>query len=598
MLPIDTLPITLQGPLPDAQLLVHWVNGHEELGRPFEYEVEFYSERTNVAFDELLGKSLTVCLSKELGVRFFNGIVTRLTRVGDIKDYFVFRAILSPKLWLLTRTTDCRVYQGLTVPEVVKAILREHLITFSERLSPGSYRQWDYLTQYRESDFAFVSRLLEQEGIYYYFKHDVDKHELVLADSISSHDPIPGYEKIPVRPSGTAVVKQDHFTEWRTVHQATTARVTLQDHDFRLRRGSDIKVVKGVGSEHEQDELEIYDHPGDYVVAENKDDADVAATRQAGEHYALARLDEQRSDLVRVQAAGNARGVEVGALIRIDALDELNNEYLVVATQHELRNAEYRSGLPAAGELCHVSLSGINSKRQFRPARRAAKPVIAGPQTATVVGKKGEEIWTDKYGRVKVHFHWDRLGHDDETSSCWVRVGQIWAGMKWGAIHIPRIGHEVIVQFLEGDPDRPLITGSVYNVDNLPPYQLPTHATQSGIKSHSSKGGAPQNFNEIRFEDKKGAEELHVQAEKNLTTLVKANRTTTVHGQYSITADELYKVKEGKTEQCTVELKDGKMKLTAADEITLECGPSSVTLKKDGTITVKGPTKVMINSPG
>jgi type VI secretion system secreted protein VgrG len=689
MLPTDTLPMTLKSPLPDGQLSVRWMTGHEELGRLFEYELEIHSERGDVVFDALLGKPLTVCVAKEQGVRFFNGIVTRLMRVGDIRDFFVFRAILSPKLWLLTRTRDCRVYQDQTVPEVVKSILREHVVPFSEKLSTDSYRRWDYLTQYRESDFAFVSRLLEQEGIYYYFKHDLDKHELVLADSVSSHEPVPGYERIPVRPPGTAVVKQDHFTEWRSVHQGTSAQVTLQDHDFRLRRGSDIKVFKGVGSEHEQDELEIYDHPGEYVVAENQEDADAAATRQAGEHYALARLDEQRSELARVEGSGNARGVEAGALIRIDTLDELNNEYLVVATQYEVRNAELRSGQPAEDEMCRLSFNGIESKRQFRPARSTKKPVIPGPQTAIVVGKKGEEIWTDKYGRVKVHFHWDREGQEDETSSCWVRVGQIWAGTNWGSIHIPRIGHEVIVQFLEGDPDRPLITGAVYNIDNMPPYDLPASATQSGIKSRSTRGGTPQNFNEIRFEDKKGSEELHVQAEKDMSTLVKnnrsmsvggnetysvtgtrnltitkkdtqkfederditvaladthtinglrtehynkgrerdvkefdnttvnaANKNTTVHGQYTITADEHYKVQQGgnqlfiknevlaesvgqiqlKNQQCHLDLKDGKMTLTAAKEITLQCGPTSLTLKSDGTVALTGPQQVTASS--
>jgi type VI secretion system secreted protein VgrG len=546
MLPTKRLPVTFKSPLPaeSKPLLVHWATGHEELGRLSEFEVELYSEDHHVPFDKLLGKPATVCLSKLGGNRFWNGIITRLVRVGSTDRFLIFRAVLSPKLWLLTRTKGCRIHQYKTVPEVVKLLLREHAIPFVEKLQADAYRKWDYITQYRESDFAFISRLLEQEGIYYYFKHTLDNHELVLSDSVGSHEAVKSYETVPVRPPGSAKIEGDHFSGWRPVHQVQSARVVLQDHDFRLRKGADIKVVKGAASEHEQDEFEIYDYPGEYVIGENKEDADAGASRHAGEHYALARLDEQRAELEVVEGEGNARGVEVGALFKIDSPEDAKNQWLVTATRHELRNADFQTGGQVAEhDVCHLSFAGINSKRQFRPARITEKPLVAGPQTAIVVGKSGEEIWTDKYGRVKVQFHWDRKGGNNEESSCWVRVGQIWAGANWGGIHIPRMGQEVIVQFLEGDPDRPIITGSVYNIDNMPPYTLPANATQSGIKSRSTKGGTPGNFNELRFEDKKGSEQVYLQAEKDQDIMVKNNethhvgvdRTKTIGGNETVT---------------------------------------------------------------
>jgi type VI secretion system secreted protein VgrG len=700
-------PLTLQGALPPG-LWVHWMEGREELGRLFQYELEIFSEAGEVALGALLGAPLTASLATEEGVRHFNGIVTRAARMADRDEFFVFRVVLSPRLWLLTRTRDCRIYQGLTVPEVVKAVLREHAIPFSERLQPDTYRRRDYLTQYRESDFGFVSRLMEEEGIYYHFRHTAERHELVLCDSAASHDPAPGYQRLPVRPRPDAKLVRDHLTGWRPVHQAASARVTLQDHDFRLRAGTDIRVVKAVGAEHQDDELESYDFPGGQVLGQNQDGADAGATRQAGEQRALVQLQEQRSRLERIAAEGNARGVEAGALLEVDVLPAIGKKFLITATVHRLRNIYFRSeSATTPQQLCEVSLEAIEATRPFRPERVTSKPVIAGPQTATVVGKEGEEIWTDRYGRVKVQFPWDREGRGDEGSSCWVRVGQIWAGNNWGAIAIPRIGQEVIVQFLEGDPDRPLVTGSVYNVDHMPPYPLPAEATRSGIRTHSSKGGGPDNFNEIRFEDRRGAEELHLQAEKDLTTLVKhdqsttvgndqsaavaANRsvsvggneshsvsgtrslsvsgkdtqsfgneraisvasadthtiegprteiynggrsrevksfdtttveggskTTTVHGAYNVTADAQFQVQQGGNQllikdqvvvsslgnvlvenpACQVSFSGGRLTLSAQTEISLVCGPASITLKSDGTITIDAPQNVTASSGG
>jgi type VI secretion system secreted protein VgrG len=552
MLPTDRQPVTIDGT--DVPLVLNWMIGHEELGRLFEYEIEILCEKFDVNFNEILGKPLTVCVSKFMGVRFFHGIVTRLWRVGVRDRYLVLRATLSPRLWLLTRTTDCRIYQHLTVPEVVEKVLNEHHITVSgKRLASGDYKKWDYLTQYRESTFAFLSRIMEREGIYYYFKHTKADHEIILSDSLSCHDAVEGYDPIAVGGDGTSA-DRDHLTGWRMIHRVTSGASALQAHDFRLGRTADIKAVKKVSGEHDNDKLELYDYAGHYVGSQNEEKTDSSGVRASGEHYAMVLLDEQRTELEQVEGEGTARGVEVGALFHIEDLDAPTDPLLVISTRYEVHNPETQSGAAAEDvEVCKLSFSAMNSSRQFRPAQSTAKAMAAGPETATVVGSKGAEILTDPYGRVRIQFHWDREGKSNEASTCWVRVGQAWAGAQWGTIFIPRIGHEVIVQFLGGDPDRPLITGSLYNANNMPPYTLPDNATQSGIKTRSSQGGGPNNFNEIRFEDKKGEEQLYIQAEKNKDNLVKNDESVTIgHDRVkTVGNDETVKIKGNRTETVT-----------------------------------------------
>jgi type VI secretion system secreted protein VgrG len=614
MLPTDRLPVTIDGTA--VPLLLHWMRGREELGRLFEYELEIFSEDFALSFDAILGKPLTVCVSTFGGVnRFFNGIITHLRRVESGERYQVFRAILSPKLWVLQKTTDCRIYQQKSVPDVVKEVLREHAIAFSERLQTGDYKSWDYLTQYRESDFAFLSRIMEREGIYYYFKHTVDGHELVLSDSVGSHDPVPGYDLLPLRPPGTAQTERDHLTAWRIAHQITSLGTTFQAHDFRLARGADIKAVAGVPAEHEQDEYQIYDYVGHYVGAQELPDDDAGKERASGEHYARVQLDELRTNLERLEGEGNARGMQTGALFQFEDLSAPTAKFLVTSTHHELRNPQFESGHGGGNQddVCHLSFSGIDSKRQFRPARSTRKAVVFGPESALVVGKKGEDITTDPYGRVRIQFHWDREGKSDETSTCWVRVAQMWAGARWGSMYIPRIGHEVIVQFLGGDPDRPIITGSVYNNSNMPPYTLPDNKTQSGIKSRSTLGGGANNFNEIRFEDKKGSEELFMQAEKNKTVKVKNDRSATIGANDSISVggDRSVHVTGnlavtvdggGKSPNHSSHSVTGKYNLHASDtiegdaptHIKLTCGGSSILIEPDKITLMAGGQAVVV----
>jgi type VI secretion system secreted protein VgrG len=293
------------------------------------------------------------------------------------------------------------------------------------------------------------------------------------------------------------------------------------------------------------------------VLAENQEGATGEAapekSREEGERLAQTRLEGRRCEAECYRGQGTARWLTTGRLFSIANSEAYaHRQFLVTSTAIALENARFSTGGDAVKESCEISVSAIDSQTQFRSPRRE-KPVVRGPQTARVVGPAGEEIWTDKFGRIKVQFHWDREGKFDENSSCWVRVAQTWAGNRWGAIHIPRVGNEVVVEFLEGDPDRPLVTGSVYNADNMPPYPLPEHKTQSGIRTRSSKGGIEANFNEIRFEDKKGHEELHIQAERNMSSLVKHDQSVTVKGDRSVTVGGKQTIKVVGTRETTID---------------------------------------------
>ena len=410
---------------------------------------------------------------------------------------------------------------------MVKAVFRARGFSdFEDRLSE-SYRTWDYLVQYRESDLNFVNRIMEQEGIYYFFEHDAEKHTLVLADSYGGHETTTGYEIVPFLPPETAASiggKLEHVGSWKVSRQIQAGAYAVSDFNFETPRADLLSTLQGQPDDGDPS-LEIFDYPGEF--------------KNQGEGQAVAKVDlqERQADIERAEGLANARGLTTGSLFTLADYprEDQNKEYLLVSTSISLSVSSFISGAGGGqSEEFHCSFTALDSQRQFRSPRRTPKPMVQGPQTAIVVGQAGDEITVDQYGRVKVQFHWDRDGKNDENSSCWVRVAQVWAGAKWGAMYIPRIGQEVIVDFLEGDPDRPIITGRLYNADNMPPYDLPDNQTQSGIKSRSTKGGAPSNFNEIRFEDKKGSEEMFIQAEKNQTIKVKHNRGATIGGSDSI----------------------------------------------------------------
>lgn len=534
--------IQVFAPLGEDKLLFYRMHANERLGTLFEYDLEVLSDDPAVKPSDLLGKSVTVRLHlPDDSYRYFNGFVSRFGHYGTIDKFPYYRLSLRPWLWFLTRNTDCRIFQRKSVPDIVKDVMREKGFSdFKEELS-GNYRTRDYCVQYRESDFNFISRLLEEEGIYYFFKHEDGKHTLVLADSLGAHSSVSGYADIPYfDPGNPERRKRDHIFEWSFRQEVQPGKFTLTDYDFTKPK-ADLQVKSSVQRDHAHADYECYDYPGEYVETGD------------GDGYVRCRIEELHAGFEQGSGKGNARGLATGALCKLTdhPRDDQNRDYLVTSAEYQLKSDQYFAvGSGTDEDIFHCAFTAIEQNTPFRPPRSTNKPIVQGPQTAVVVGPSGDEIYTDQYGRVKVQFHWDRLGKKDQDSSCWVRVSHPWAGKNWGMIAIPRIGQEVVVDFLEGDPDQPIITGRVYNADQMPPYALPANATQTGILSRSSKGGSGANCNELRFEDKKGAEQVYLHAEKNQDISVENDETHSVghDRKKTIDHDETTMVAHDRTE--------------------------------------------------
>jgi type VI secretion system secreted protein VgrG len=531
----------IQTPLGSENLLFTRMRAHEELGRLFEYQIELVSPKGDINIDQILGKNVTVKLELPNDKkRFFNGYVTRFAQMGMLGRYHLYHATVRPWLWFLTRTADCRIFQDKDVPQIVKEVLESYSGLHDFKLDlMGQYAKREYCVQYRETDFNFVSRLMEEEGIYYYFKHTDGHHTMTIADSTSAHAAFPDYAQLPYVPVGKgARLDQEYVSHWDFAREVQSGGYALTDYDFE-KPSTSLFVNRQVARAHEQAKGKFFDYPGGYVKTAD------------GEQYARTRLEELQWQWELARAETNARGVAVGALLKLDKHPraDQNREHLIVSADYEMSYTEYEA-METKGATYHCSFTALHSKEPFRPQRTTPEPIVQGPQTALVVGPKGDEIYTDKYGRVKVQFYWDRYGKSDENSSCWIRVSHPWAGKNWGMVAIPRIGQEVVVDFLEGDPDRPIISGRVYNAEQMPPYDLPANKTQTGAKSRSSSGGNTANFNEIRFEDKKDAEQLFIHAEKNQDIEVENDETHWVgHDRTkTIDNDETVHIKHDRTE--------------------------------------------------
>ncbi|WP_440964735.1 type VI secretion system Vgr family protein [Massilia sp. GER05] len=494
----------------------------EALGRLSEFRIELASRRGDIGIADVLGTGMTVSVDlPQGGKRHFHGIVTRFAYQGWRDGLPSYLAIVRPALWLLTRSTNCRIFQGLDAIAIVKNVIEEYgAIALDESRVTMTPASREYCVQYRESDFDFVCRLLEEEGIYFYFTHADGEHTIVLADGYGAHDTVSGYDTIPFCDEEmTSNALGEAVTRLHPGGEIQPSMMVLDDFDFEKASSSlsgGLVAKASVPAPFGQKSYEHYDYPGRY---------NVTAT---GDGFARARMEALHGQGERIEAAASARGVTTGALFSLSGhpRDDQNRTFLVTSAETSITGVDYRSNGGGNGVRFECSFVAIGKEHSYRPPPTARKPIVQGPQTAMVVGKANEEIWTDKYGRIKVQFHWDRDGKSDETSSCWVRVQQGWAGKGWGMMFVPRVGMEVVVSFLEGDPDRPLVTGCVYNSDSMPPYTLPADQTKSTIKSNTSKGG--NGFNEIRFEDKKDSEEIFVQAEKDFNRVVKNNDTLKV----------------------------------------------------------------------
>ncbi|WP_313738330.1 type VI secretion system tip protein VgrG [Pseudomonas sp.] len=573
---------------PDALILAE-MTGSEELGRLFEFELQLTSDDPAIDLNQLLGKPM--CLSVQLGVgaqRYFHGLVARCSQSVDRGQFASYRVTLRPWLWLLTRTSDCRIFQKQSAPAIVKQVFRDlGFSDFEEQLS-RSYREREYCVQYRETSFDFVSRLLEEEGIYYFFRHEQDRHVLVLADAYGAHQRVPGYETVPFFPPDGQHRERDHINDWYLAQEVQSGSLELNDYDFQ-RPSARINVRSAMPRPHEAGDYPLFDYPGEYEQAEH------------GEHYARTRLEALQTQHERVELSGNARGLGSGHLFNLSGFTraDQNREYLILAARYHVFQERLETGGGNGSAQFHSNLSCIDAQQSFRPLASTHRPQVRGPQTAIVVGPAGEEIWTDQYGRIKVHFYWDRHDQSNENSSCWIRVSQAWAGKNWGSMQIPRIGQEVIVSFLEGDPDRPIVTGRVYNAEQTVPYDLPGSATQSGMKSRSSKGGSPANFNEIRMEDKKGEEQLYVHAERNMDSVVEQNETLSVGANRTQSVGQMEQITIGASRLRAVRFDDvtlvGASKsdsvgvsylLEVGNVLRLVCGKSVIELNASGQINI------------
>ncbi|SAK50827.1 type VI secretion system Vgr family protein [Caballeronia ptereochthonis] len=529
-----------------------------ELGRMPRCELTLVSKRADIDFSRILGKRVSVSLGvSKSKPRVFSGYVVGFRQTGMRGRNYVYEAAVRPWLWLLARRSNCRIFQNKTVEEIVKAVFADPVykgLEFGEikwKANARTHPPREYCVQYRESDFNFVSRLLEDEGIYYWFQDKDGKESLIFSDTLAAHESVAGFESLPYGAVMSAAPGIEYVSEWRVHHAIETRNWLLTDYDFKNpSRPLQKQAVKHMPGFDAFSGLENFDYPGGYAEGGH---GDSRAKSRADELRIEGSVpDDMDINWHQVDARTNGKNVRAGTLLKLTRHPraDQNAQYLVTRTHYEIDLADYEAFDGAQSNRCECWFSAIDAKQPFAPARTARKPFVQGPQTAAVVGPGGDEIYTDQYGRVKVQFFWDRQGKRDENSSCWIRVSQPWAGKGWGAIAIPRMGQEVIVDFLEGDPDRPIITGRVYNAEQMPPYDLPGNMTQTGIKSRSSKGGSGANCNEFRFEDKKGAEQVLLHAERNQDIEVEKDETHWVghDRKKNIDNDETTVVKHDRTE--------------------------------------------------
>jgi len=535
----ETRFIKIHTPLDQNALLLEGFSGQEALSSLFQFQLDLLAENTqNIAFDKLLGQKASIEMLLPAGEqRYFNGIVASFTQGGQNQRFTRYKAELVPKPWLLTRTIRSRIFQHMNVIDILKKVLDGIDVSWE---TTGTFQPRDYCVQYRESDFHFASRLMEEEGIYYFFKHSADAHKMVIANTPQSHPDLPDPSKLIYETVEGGHRDEERIFSWDKTQELRSGKSTLWDHCFELpgkhleAEKTILETVQAGKVTHKlkvggNDKFEIYDYPGGYAQRFDGVDsgggdnsADLQKIFDDNTRTVGIRMQQEALPSIVINCASNCRHLVSGFKFTLMRHFNADGQYVITSLSHTAQES-YAIGTEAGEKETSYSntFTCIPFGLPYRPLRVTPRPFVHGSHTATVVGPSGEEIFTDKYSRVKVQFHWDREGKNDSDSSCWVRVGTPWAGKQWGMIHIPRIGQEVIVDFLEGDPDQPIIVGSVYNAGQMPPYKLPDNKTQSGIKSHSSLGGGQNDRNEIRFEDKNGSEQLFMFAQKDMDQRVK-----------------------------------------------------------------------------
>ena len=587
----------------------------EELGQIPSFTIEAVCEKKSLDPNQILGHEVGITFNVANGKkRYFHGYAIRFNRAAIHGRYFVYSMTVVPWLWFLTQSKNCRVFQNKSVVDIAKKVFQDRGFSDVELKLQGSHTPWEYCIQYRESDYNFVSRLLQQEGIYYFYKYEESKNTLVLADSPTAHEPFPGYDQIKMqRDTASDEENRERIREFGIRSHHVAAKFTHTDYDFEKPRVN-LRAQSEIAGSYAKANAEVYDYPGEYTQHDD------------GDSWARIRMEELNAQSERGHGETDSRGIAAGSVFTLteSPFQEENKKYLVISANYQVHAGEFGSHRGGA-EVVQCQFTVQPGDKQFRPGTTSAKPKVHGVQTAVVVGPKGEEIYTDKHSRIKVQFHWDREGKKDENSSCWVRVAQPWAGKNWGAVSIPRIGQEVVVNFLEGDPDQPLVIGSVYNADQMPPYELPSKMVVSGIKSQTHKG---QGYNEMSMDDTAGKEKITIHGQHDLNTTIEhdethiiktgdrtikvetGKHTETVKGDTKITIESGkyehsvatgtadYNVKGALTEYCdstqtttvkdkiTIKSNTADIEVNAATKIRLITGASSIEMTSDGIITI------------
>ena len=625
--------ISLTTPLGRDVLLLAELRGHESVSRLFRFHLDLFTETVPIDFTKIIGQSVTISVKQSDNTpRYFNGIVSHFAQSGADKTFTHYQMQVVPWTWKLTRHADCRIFHNKNVKEIIEQVFKDAGLTDYKFSLNGTYSPMEYCVQYRETGFNFISRLMEHHGIFYFFKHEMGKHTMVIADDASAHDECPGQKTAGYNLVSGGLDEDDVINSWSIGQNIRSGKYSLTDFNFKT-PSTDLSATEptivSVGG---NSSFEIFDYPGEYAAASD------------GTAFAKLRMQEEEASHLVANGSSVCRAFTTGYKLSLKDhyQDSMNTSYVLTEVQHIASVGGGYTTEGGSGDHYSNHFTCIPATVPFRPARLTPKPFVQGPQTAIVIGKSdykdssgddgggdGEEIWVDNFGRVVVKFPWDRAG----ACSCRVRVSQAWAGEGWGGMTIPRVGQEVIVSFLEGDPDRPIITGRVYNANQTVPYTLPDYQTRTTFMTRSSKGGGADNYNELRFEDKKGSEQIFLRGEHDLDTRMKNDVREWVGNNRSVivTKDEMAKVSGDQHEQVTgntnqkigqnlsiqvgqnlyeksgtnfaheagqvIHLKAGTtVVIEAGTELTLKVGGNFIDINPSG-ISIVG-TMVMINSGG
>ena len=624
-------PMRVTTPLGPDVLLMTGFTGEEGISRLFRFQLDLAAEEPGrVEFDKLLGKAIQIHLAipGDDEVRHFGGICASLAQGMPHADLTTYRMEVVPNFWFLTRRAQSRIFQHLTVPEILRQVLKLPDVTYE---LDGSYHPRDFCVQYRETDFQFASRLMEEEGIYYYFRHDDRGHHMVVSDRTAFPELRPAL--LILHPIEGKHIEEERVTSWEKRQRLCSGQVTLRDHTFELPH-KPLEAVAGIQESVQvgqvthklkigrSDRLELYDWPGTYAGRiDGVDDsgadrpAELEHIFQDKERTAAIRIQQEASESVEIQGMSRYRHLSSGHAFLLSeevwapysGKSERDGWYVLTSIRHAGRMADtFRSG-EKDGPLYENAFTCVPAGLPYRPRRETPKPIISGTQTAVVVGPPGEEIHTDKYGRIKVQFHWDRQGRNDDESSCWIRVAQIAAGGGFGGVHLPRVGHEVVVAFEEGDPDRPIVVGCVYNPSQMPPYPLPASKMISGLRSNTYPGGG--GMNEISVNDTKGQERMFINSQFNQDSVTGNNRTAKVGVDSTEEVGNNVAESVGNNKQVQIGNNSAEtvgngmtlnvgttLNITAGTSITLSCGASTIHMNQAGFITISGTVVTMAGS--